>query len=65
MSSGSAGGSPQDEVHSGSRPNSFPCLCHMRSGTAPELMRSGLELACSRESHQDGIMRLNAVFRPT
>ena len=37
----------QDEDHSGSRPQLFPGLCRMRSGTSPERFRSSPELAGS------------------
>ena len=40
MSSGRGRGLLRDEDHSGSRPPSFPGLCLMRAGMAPEWFRS-------------------------
>ena len=52
----------QDEDHSASCPLSFPCFYSMRSGTSPERFRSGLEVAGSRGSHQDVLVRLVCGF---
>ena len=42
----------------GSRPYSFPGLCHMRSGTSPERFRSSPKLVGSWESHQDSAPKM-------
>ena len=47
VSSGSGRRLLQREDHSGSRPQSFPGYCHMRSGTPPERFPTGPELAGS------------------
>ena len=47
VSSGRGRGPLQDEDHSGSRLRSFPGLCLMRSGIAPEWFRSAPVVAGS------------------
>ena len=52
----------QDEDHSGSRPHSFPGYYLMRSGWAPEWLRSTPVTTGSSESHQVVLMHQECGF---